>query len=71
MESINVVIDDVPKERVPDVDADVETPVQETNVPTQVNEFEPEKDENEDTGQDQLSTTKGTSIRIQKIILKT
>jgi len=65
MVSINVVIDDVPKERVPDVDADVETPVQETNAPTQVNESEPEKDENEDTGQDQMSTTKGPSIRIQ------
>jgi hypothetical protein len=44
MESINVVIDDVPKESVPDVDADVETPTQETNVPTHVNEPEPEKD---------------------------
>jgi len=48
MESINVVIDDVPKEKVPDVGPDVETSVQETNAPVQVNEFEPEKEELEE-----------------------
>ena len=36
-------INDVPKEKVPDVDADVGTSVQETNAPIQVNESEPEK----------------------------
>jgi hypothetical protein len=66
IKSINVVIDDVPKERVPDVDADVGTPVQDTNAPTLVNESEPEKDESEDVGQDHMSTTKGPSIRVQK-----
>jgi len=56
MEFINVVIDDVPKEKVLDVDSDVGTSVQETNAPVQVNESE----------QDQTSTTKGPSIRVQK-----
>jgi transposase InsO family protein len=64
MESINVVIDDVPKEKVLDVDPDVETFIQETNAPVQVNEVEPEKDETEDVGKDKMSTTKGPSIRI-------
>jgi len=64
MESINVVIDDVPKEKIPDVDFDVGTPVQETNAPIQVNESEPEKEEIEDAEQDQMSTTKGPSIRV-------
>jgi len=45
MKSINVVIDDVPKLKVPDVDADVGTSVQETNAPIQMNEYEPEKEE--------------------------
>jgi len=62
MESINVVTDDVPKEKVPDV----ETSVQETNVLVQVNEFEPEKEEIEEAEQDQMPTTKGPSIRVQK-----
>jgi len=31
MESINIVIDDVPKEKVPDVDPDDGTSIQETN----------------------------------------
>jgi len=66
MESINVVIDDVPKERILDVDCDVGTPVHETNAPTQVNESEPEKEESEDAEQDQMSTTKGPSIRVKK-----
>jgi len=66
MESINVVIDDVPKEKIPDVDSDVGTPVQETNAPIQVNESEPEKEEIEDVEQDQMFTTKGPSIRVQK-----
>jgi len=66
MEFINVMIDDVPKEKVPDVDSDVGTPVQETNVPIQVNESEPEKEEIEDAEQDQMSTTRGPSIRVQK-----
>jgi len=66
MESINVVIDDVPKEKVPDVDFDVGTSVQETNAPIQVNESEPENEEIEETEQDQMSTTKGPSIRVQK-----
>jgi hypothetical protein len=66
MESINVVIDDVPKERVPVVDADVVTPALETNAPTQVTESEPEKDENEDIELDQMSTKKGPSTRVQK-----
>jgi len=66
MESINVVIDDVPKEKVPDVGPDVETYVQETNARTQVNESEPEKEEIKEAEQDQMSTTKGPSIRVQK-----
>jgi len=41
MESINVVIDDVPKEKVHDASPDVETSYQETNAPLQVNESEP------------------------------
>jgi len=66
MESINVVIDDVPKEKVPDVDTDVRTSVQETNAPIQVNEYEPEKDEIVEAEQHQMSSTKGPSIRVQK-----
>jgi len=61
MESFNVVIDDVPKEKVPDVDSDVGTFVQETNAPIQVNESKLEKEEIEE---DQMSTTKGPSIRV-------
>jgi len=60
MVSINVVIDDVPKESVLDAGPDVETFVQE------INESEPEKEETEETKQDQMSTTKGPSIRVQK-----
>jgi hypothetical protein len=44
----------------------LETPTQEIDIPSQVNESEPKKDENEDTGTDQMSTTKGPSTRIQK-----
>jgi len=66
MESINVVIDDVPKERVPDVGPDVETTNQETNAPIQVNESTAEKEEPEEGEQDQMSTTKVPSIRVQK-----
>jgi len=62
MESINVVIDDVPKEKFPDVDSDVGTSVQETNAHIQVNESEPEKEEIEETEQDQMSTTKGEIV---------
>jgi hypothetical protein len=64
MESINVVIDDVFEDRVLDVDPDVETSVQETNVPIQVNESEPEKEESEEAKQDQTSTSKVPSIRV-------
>ena len=66
MESINVVIDDVYEERVPDVDPDVETSVLETNVAIQVDESTPEKEVSEEDEQDQVSTSKGPSIRIQK-----
>jgi len=66
MKSINVVIDDVPNEKVPDAGPDVETSVQETNAPIQVNESELEKEEIEEVEQDQISTTKGPSIRVQK-----
>ena len=66
MKSINVVIDDVPKERVPDVGPNVETSDQETNAPVQVNESEAEKEEPHEGEQDQMSTTKGPSIRVQK-----
>jgi len=66
MESINVVIDCVPKEKVPDADPDVGTSVQETNAHIQVNESEPEKEEIEEAEQDQMSTAKGPSIRVQK-----
>jgi len=52
MESINVVIDNVPKEKVSDVDPSVGTSVQETNAPIQVNESEPEKEEIEKAEQD-------------------
>jgi len=47
MESINVVINDASVDRVPDVEPDVETSVQETNAPTMVNEPETEKEETE------------------------
>ena len=60
MESINVLIDDVFEEKVSDVDLDVETSAQETNVPVQVNESEPEVEEIEEA--DQVSTSKGPSI---------
>jgi len=66
MESINVVIDDVPKEKVHDVGPDIEIFVQETNTPVQVNESEPEKEEPKEVEQDQMSTTKVPSIRVQK-----
>jgi hypothetical protein len=66
MESINVVIDDVPKEKVPDVDLDVEIFIQETNAPVQMNEAELEKEDTEEDEQDQMSSTKGPSTRIQK-----
>jgi len=66
MESINVVIDDVPKEKVHDAEADVGTSVQETNAPVQVNESELDKEETKENDQDQMSTTKGLSIRVQK-----
>jgi len=66
MESINVVIDDIFEDRVLDVDPDVETPVQETNVPTQVNESKPEKEETKEEEQDQMTTSKRPSIRVQK-----
>jgi len=52
MESINVVIDDVSEEKVPDVDFDVGTSVQETNVPVQMNETGPEEEEIEEAEQD-------------------
>jgi len=64
MESINVVIDDVYEDRVPDDDPDVGTSVLETNVPIKVNEFELEKEETEEDEQDQVSTSKGPSIRV-------
>jgi len=66
MESINVVIDDVPKEKVPDVDTDVGTTVQETNAPILVNESEPEKEEVVEAEQHHMSSSNGPSIRIQK-----
>ena len=66
MESINVVIDDVPDEKVPDVDPDVRTYAQETNVLVQVNESEHEEEEIEEAEKDQVSTSKGASIRVQK-----
>ena len=64
MESINVLIDNVPKEKV--LDADVRTSIQETNAPIQVNESEPEKEEIVEAEQHQMSSIKGLSIRIQK-----
>jgi len=66
MESINVVIDDVPTEKVPDVDTNVGTTVQETNAPILVNESEPEREEVVEAEQHQMSSSKGPSIRIQK-----
>lgn len=66
MEFINVVIDDVYEEKVPDVDPDVGTSVQETNVPVQVNESEPEEKEIEEAEKDHVSTSKVPSIRVQK-----
>jgi len=66
MESINVVIDDISVDRVPDVEPDVETSVQETNAPTQVNESEYEKGETKQAEQDHVSTSKSPSIRVQK-----
>jgi hypothetical protein len=62
MESINVVIYDASVDRVPYVEPDVETSVQETNAPTQMNEPESEKEEIEQAEQDHVSTRKGTSI---------
>ena len=66
MESINVVINDASVDRVPDVEPDVETSVQETNAPTMVNEPETEKEETEQAEQDHVSTSKEPSIRVQK-----
>jgi len=66
MEYINVVIADLFDEKVPDIDFGVGTSVQETNVPVQVNESEPEEEEIEEAEQDQVSTSKGPSIRVQK-----
>jgi len=63
MESMNVVIDDVSEDRVPDVEPDVETSVQEIVIPINVNDTE---SENGETEQDHLSTSKGPSIRVQK-----
>jgi len=63
MKSINVVINDVFEDRIPDVG----TSVQETNVPIQLNEFEFEKEVTEEAEQDQVTTSKGTSRRVQKI----
>jgi hypothetical protein len=60
------------KKRVPDVEVDVETPVQETtsveetNAPLQVNDSKNENEVNEKTKQDHTSTSKGPSIRVQK-----
>jgi len=48
MESMNGVIDDEFEDRVLDVDLDVESLVQDTNVPSQVNESEHEKEESEE-----------------------
>jgi len=56
----------VPKENVPHADPDVGTSVQETNAPIQVNESEFKKEEIEEAEQDQISTTKCPSIRVQK-----
>lgn len=66
MESINVVIDDVTEERVSDVEEDVETPVQETNTPLQVNDSGTENEVTEQIEQDHTSTSKGHSIRVLK-----
>jgi len=63
MESINVVIDDVSKDRVLDVEPDVGTSVQETVTPIDVNEAKSEKGETE---QEHVSTCKGPSIKVQK-----
>jgi len=64
MESINVVIDDVFEDRVPDVESDVGTSVQETNVLVQVNESESEKEVTEQAEQDHISISKGLSTRV-------
>jgi len=68
MESINVVIDDASVDRVPNVEPepDVETSVQETNAPTQVNESQSKKKEIEQAEQDHVSISKGPSIRFWK-----
>jgi len=66
IESINVVIYDAFIEKVPDVETDVETYVQETNAPTQVNEPETEKEETEQDEHDHMSTSKGPSIKVRK-----
>jgi len=49
------VIYDVPKEKVPDLNADIGTSVQETNAPIQVNESEPEKEEIVEAKKHQMS----------------
>ena len=66
MESINMVVDDVFEDRVPNVYSDVGTSVQETNVHIQVTESESEKEVIEEAEQGQVSTSKGPSIRVQK-----
>jgi len=66
MESINVVIDDTYEDRVPDVESDVGTSIQETNAPIQVNESEFENEVIVQVEQDHVSTSKGLSIRVQK-----
>jgi len=62
MQSINVVIDDVSEDKVPDV----ETSIQETNALIQVNESEFEIKVIEKTEQEHASTSKGSSIRVKK-----
>jgi len=64
MESISVVIDDVFEDRVLDVESDVETSLQETYAPLQVNESETEKEATEQSEQDHASTSKVPSIRV-------
>jgi hypothetical protein len=66
MEAINVVIDDISVDRVPNVEPDVRTSIQEINAPTQVNESKSEKGESEQAKQDHVSTSKGSSIGVQK-----
>jgi hypothetical protein len=70
MESINVVIDDASIDRVPDVQPDFETSLQETNAPTQMSELETKKEETEQMSRIMCQQAKDPLSEFRRIILK-